>query len=72
MAQSCWNCASFDLGAGFDLLQCFSCGAHMNMDGSPAVPTSALDPPGATYSGPGHELIADPDNPPFPAKEAVR
>jgi tRNA(Ile2) C34 agmatinyltransferase TiaS len=72
VAVSCPYCRSFDIGAGFDGYQCFACGGHMKMDGSKTVPTSALDPPGATYDGPGKEMIEDPENPPFPAKEARR
>lgn len=72
MALHCPWCKSFDLGAGFDGYQCFSCGGHLKMDGSPTVPTSALEVEGATYSGPGAELIADPDSPPFQARNAVR
>ena len=72
MAIHCPFCKSFDLGAGFDGYQCFSCGGFCKMDGSPTVPTSALEVEGATYSGPGHELIEDPDNPPFQAKDPVR
>lgn len=72
MADICPFCKSGDVGHGFDLIQCFSCGGHFNMDGTPTVPTSALDPPGATYDGPGKELIADPDNPPFQAQEMKR
>ena len=69
MAITCPFCKSADIGAGFDLYQCFSCGGHMHMDGSPAVPTSALASDG-TYDGPGKELIDDPANPPFKAREA--
>lgn len=42
------------------------------MDGTPTVPTSAIDSEGATYEGPGAELVADPDKPPFQARNAVR
>lgn len=70
MARSCWNCASFDLGVGFDQVQCFACGAHMHMDGSPAVPTSALAPDGL-YEGPGKELVEAP-GPPHKAKDMVK
>lgn len=41
----------------------------MHMDGTPAVPTSALASDG-TYDGPGAEMIDDPANLPFKAKEA--
>jgi hypothetical protein len=72
MAVHCPFCKSFDLGGGFDGYQCFSCGGHMKMDGSPTVPTSALETEQSVYSGPGEELIADPTQPPFRAKDPVR
>lgn len=73
MAIKCGHCRGVDIVYGFDTYQCLECGGHSKMsDGSATVPTSAIDPPGATYSGPGAHLIADPDNPPFPAKEAIR
>lgn len=62
MAVHCPYCKSFDLGAGFDGYQCFSCGGHLKMDGSPTVPTSGLEV-GGTYEGPGSELIEGPDLP---------
>jgi hypothetical protein len=72
MAISCRNCRSFDLGAQFDGFQCFSCGAHLKMDGSVTVPTSAIETAGSTYDGPGRELLDDPDKPPFRAQDPVR
>ena len=72
MAVKCPHCKSFDLGAGFDGFQCFSCGGFLNMDGTPTVPTSALETESSSYDGVGHELIDDPDNPPFRAKDAQR
>lgn len=72
MAVHCPFCKSFDLGAQFDTYQCFSCGGHCNLDGTPTVPTSALETESSTYEGPGDELIADPDNPPFRAKDPVK
>ena len=72
MAVKCPFCRGVDVGYGFDLIQCFECGGHFNMDGTPTVPTSAIENEGATYEGPGKELLADPDNPPFQAKNAVR
>jgi len=72
MASICSHCKSADVGMAFDSYQCFSCGGYTNMDGTPTVPTSALEVEGATYDGPGAELIADPDNPPHQAKNPVR
>lgn len=72
MAVTCAHCRSADVGAAFDTFQCFSCGGYTNFDGTPTVPTSALEVEGATYEGPGAELIADPTNPPFQAKDPVR
>lgn len=72
MAVSCPWCRSFDLGAGFDGYQCFSCGGHLKMDGSPTVPSSAVETASSTYDGVGKELIDDPDNPPFRAKDPIR
>lgn len=71
MAIHCPFCKSFDIGAGFDGFQCFSCGGHMTMDGSPTVPTSAVETEHSTYEGPGAELIETPD-PPLKAKDPVR
>lgn len=71
MAVTCPYCRSADIGAGFDGYQCFSCGGHMKMDGSPTVPSSAINSEGATYDGPGKELLEG-DNPPTQAKGGVR
>lgn len=72
MAVTCPWCRSADIGAGFDGFQCFSCGGHMKMDGSPTVPTSALTVDG-TYGGPGAELVDDPNvSPPERAQDPVR
>ena len=71
MADICAHCKSADVGHAFDTYQCFSCGGYTKLDGTPTVPTSAVEVEGATYDGPGKELIADPDRPPFQAKGAV-
>ncbi len=42
------------------------------MDGTPTVPTSALEAEGAAYDGPGKELVADPDSPPHQARNPIR
>jgi hypothetical protein len=72
VAVHCPWCKSFDLGAGFDSYQCFSCGGHLKLDGTPTVPTSAVETASSTYDGPGAELVEDPDNPPYRAQNAVR
>ena len=74
MALKCPWCRSTDLGAGFDGYQCFSCGGFCHMDGSPTVPTSALETEQAVLLDgiPGQALIDDPDNPPHRAKDAKR
>ena len=56
----------------FDSYQCFSCGGYTNMDGTPTVPTSALETEQSVYAGPGADLIDDPENPPFKAKDPVK
>lgn len=68
MAVSCPHCKSFDLGAGFDTYQCFSCGGFLDMDGTPTVPTSGLEV-GGTYDGPGSEAIDDPKRAPYRAQD---
>ena len=72
MADTCAHCRSADVGHAFDSFQCFACGGYTNRDGTPTVPTSAVETEDATYDGPGAELIADPYNPPFKAKSPVR
>ena len=72
MAFKCAHCRSADVGACFNTFQCFSCGGETNMDGTKTVPTSALETETSTYDGPGAELIDDPDNLPFRAKDPVR
>jgi hypothetical protein len=71
MASTCAYCRSANVGMGFNTYQCFDCGGHTKMDGSPTVPTSALDV-NATYDGPGKELIDNPDSPPYKAKDFVQ
>ena len=72
MAVKCGHCRGTDIVYAFDTYQCLECGGYSNMDGTPTVPTSALEVEGATYDGPGKELVADPDNPPFQAKNPRR
>lgn len=72
MAIKCGHCRGVDIGFAFDSYQCFECGGYSNLDGTPTVPTSAIEEEGATYDGPGKELIADPNNPPFKAKNPTR
>lgn len=72
MAVKCGHCRGTDVVYGFDSYQCLGCGGYSNLDGTPTVPTSALEVEGATYDGPGKELIADPTTPPFQAKGPVR
>ena len=71
MADICAHCKSADVGPAFNTFQCFSCGGYTNMDGTKTVPTSAVETSGSTYDGPGRELIEDPEQPPFRAKDAV-
>lgn len=61
-----------DLVGAFDSYQCLECGGYTKMDGSPTVPTSALETEGSTYHGPGDHLINDPENAPFKAKDPVK
>ena len=70
MADICAHCKSADVGHAFDTFQCFACGGYTNMDGTPTVPTSAIEVEGATYDGPGADLLATPD-PPLQAKNGV-
>lgn len=70
MAIKCGHCRGTDVGMAFNTYQCFECGGYTHMDGTPTVPTSALEV-GSTYDGPGKELIDDPDNPPFRAVDKV-
>lgn len=72
MAVKCGHCRGIDVVYAFDTYQCLECGGHSYFDGRPTVPTSSLEVEGATFDGPGHELIDDPDNPPFQAKDPVR
>lgn len=74
MAVKCAHCRGTDVVYGFDSYQCLSCGGYTKHDQNmaPTVPTSALEEEGATYDGPGAPLVADPDNPPFQAKDPVR
>lgn len=63
MTPHCAHCGRADhMQAGFDRWQCLACGGFTTMTGEPTVPTSALAP-GATYEGPGAELIPDPAHP---------
>lgn len=48
--------------AGFDRNHCLACGGVTKADGTPTVPTCALEV-GAVYDGVGCELIAGPDLP---------
>ena len=72
MAVKCSHCRGTDVVYGFDSYQCLECGGYSKLDGTPTVPTSALEVEGATYEGPGKELVNDPDNPPFQARNPVR
>lgn len=67
MAYICAHCKSAEVGHGFNLFQCYTCGGFTTYTGQPSVPTSALEV-GGTFEGPGAELIADPDTAPFPAR----
>jgi hypothetical protein len=51
-----------DVAYGFDSIQCLECGGHFKLDGTPTVPTSALEV-GGTYNGPGADLIEAPAEP---------
>lgn len=64
MIGACAHCraAANYLVHGFDRAMCLVCGGHTLYDGRPTVPTSALSP-GATYDGPGKDLIPDPNRP---------
>ena len=68
----CPYCKSADTGAGFDTIQCFSCAGTFYPDGTPTVPTSAVEEESSTYDGPGADLIDNPDSPPFRAKDYIR
>lgn len=72
MAVHCAHCNGMDVMMAFDSYQCAECGGYTHMDGRKAVPTSALETEQSTYDGPGHELVEDPENPPFRAKDPVR
>jgi hypothetical protein len=72
MAVKCGHCRGVDVVYAFDTYQCLECGGHSYLDGSPTVPTSALETESSTYDGPGAEMIADPNNPPFKAKDPQR
>ena len=70
MADHCGHCRGTDVVYAFNTFQCMNCGGHSHMDGTPTVPTSALEI-GATFEGPGAELVADKKNPPFKAIDKV-
>lgn len=72
MAVKCGHCRGTDVVYGFDDYQCLECGGRTKLDGTPTVPTSALETETATYEGPGADLIEDPEKPPFRAKDPVR
>jgi hypothetical protein len=72
MAVKCGHCRGTDVVYGFDTYQCLECGGYSNLDGSPTVPTSAIETESSTYDGPGRELISDPDKLPFKAKDYIR
>lgn len=63
MAVKCGHCRGTDIAYAFDTYQCFACGGYSNMDGTPTVPTSAVEVEGATYDGPGKELLEGPEPP---------
>ena len=69
MAIKCGHCRGVDVGMAFNTYQCFECGGYTHMDGTPTVPTSALEV-GATYDGPGKELI-EREGPPTRAVDKV-
>lgn len=71
MAVKCGHCRGTDIVYAFNTYQCGDCGGYSNFDGTPTVPTSAVEFETSTYDGPGKELIENPDNPPFRAKDAV-
>lgn len=60
---ACSACGRADLlQGGFDRVQCLACGAFTDYQGNQTVPTSATEA-GAVYTGPGFELILDPNVP---------
>lgn len=63
MAVKCSHCRGTDIGYGFDTYQCFSCGGYTNWDGTPTVPTCAVEVEGAVYEGPGKHLLEGSDPP---------
>ena len=70
MAVKCGHCRGTDIVYAFDTYQCLECGGYSKMDGTPTVPTSAVESEGATYDGPGAHLLAGED-PPLQAKNGV-
>lgn len=66
--MKCAHCRKVGyMQSGFDRAQCLACSGYTKTDGTPTVPTCALEV-GATYDGVGKELIADPTSAPWPAK----